>query len=309
VTSTELLTTTGVAILQSPSVAQGILATVAPGFSGSIPILADNLKHEIAHKACCFEIVPSSATDHDLLATLADVVKGAGTMHSVLHDDDAALERFLTYADRVLQIHPADIAIVSESQTAFGSGAFNVDDDNKSPVPFRDENQCGDQTANKAKSLRACTLRLSFPREIYRLRSAYPDQPRLAAGSTHSDSQPTSGLTLNLKTSAGREDDLPSFSREQLPMSQEAILLNVAETIHRRKIKLVGVAASDFPHLFHALLEQRTLADDFFKVEFGRDLTFQVPLLFLELFVELSKFSVGTCIVQGNRHGGAHLLH
>ncbi len=231
---------------------------LGPGFSGSIPLLSETLKQQIAGKACCFEIIPSSATDHDLLGMLRETVSGAGTVHSVLHDDDAALERFLNYANDILKIRPADIAIVSESETAFGSGEFNLDSapatpSARSPASARPapEKLCRFDTRDLASSLRACTLRLSFPREIYRLRSAYPDQPQLAAGSKGEENQPTSGLTLNLKTSTGREDDLPSFSGEQIPLSQEAIMLSIAETIHRRKIKMVGVAASDvFDTLF-----------------------------------------------------------
>jgi hypothetical protein len=226
---------------------------LGPGYSGSIPILAENLEHQIDGNACCFEVISSSATDHDLLCALHGSVYGAGTIHSVLHNDDASLERFLTYADRVLKVHPEEIAVVSESQTAFGSGEFTL----KSATPEH-FTPCTHKLDDEANSLRARALRLSFPREIYRLRSAYPDQARISAGSARSNAQPSSGLTLNLKTYAGREDDLPSFSREQLPMSQEALLLNIAETIHRRKIKMVGVAASD---IFDTLFVMRFLAE------------------------------------------------
>jgi hypothetical protein len=238
---------------------------LGPGFSGSIPLLSEALKRWIhSEAACCFEIIPSSATDHDLLATLGRAVRGAGTAHSVLHDDDAALERFLEYSDQVLKIPPTDVAVVSESQTAYGSGEFTPDEEKNAtsrdddpdstgrnhaqrPPPSQPprEKLCRYDTGDPKSTLRACTLRLNFPREIYRLRSAYPDPQRLSAGATRSDSAPTSGLTLDLRSSAGREDDIPSFSGQQLPLSQEAIMLSISDTIHRRKIRMVGVFASD----------------------------------------------------------------
>jgi len=152
------------------------------------------------------------------------------------------------------------VAILSESQTAFGSRDFVLDSaKSATSVAARSERQCWYDNPDAANtSLRDCVLRLSFPREIYRLRSAYPDAPRLAAGSVRADNPPASGLTLNLKIFAGREDDLPSFSREQLPLSQEAVMLSLAETIHRRKIKMVGVEASD---VFDSLFVMRFLQE------------------------------------------------
>lgn len=232
---------------------------LGPGFSGSIPVLSEVLKHQIAGNACCFEIIPSSATDHDLLSNLSKAVEGAGTVHSVLHDDDAALERFLVYARDSMKIRATDVAIVSESQTAFGSKEFLLNvAQSATPANAPPPRQCWYDNPDENSSLRDCTLRLNFPREIYRLRSAYPDAPHLAAGSARADNQPTSGLTLNLKTYAGRENDLPSFSREQLPLSQEAVMLSLAETIHRRKIKMVGVEASD---VFDSLFVMRFLQE------------------------------------------------
>ena len=215
---------------------------LGPGFSGSVPALAEAISHFDTTVRNRLEIIPSSATDHDLRDDLQKVAPGA--VHSVLHDDAAALERFLEYTDHDLHIRASDVAIVSESQTAYGSGILSRSD-------LSANSRCRDDDHDPTSTLRACTLRLSFPREIYRLRSAYPDQQHVAAGSAHPENAPTSGLALNLKSSAGREDDVPSYSRDQLPLSQEALMLSLAETIHRRKIKMVGVAASDvFDSLF-----------------------------------------------------------
>ena len=232
---------------------------LGPGFSGSIPVLSEVLKHQINGNACCFEIIPSSATDHDLLRNLSESVQGAGTVHSVLHDDDAALERFLLYARDALKIRATDVAILSESQTAFGSTEFVIDATKAATsAKAPSARQCWYDNPDSNNSLRDCTLRLNFPREIYRLRSAYPDAPRLGPGSSRTDNPPASGLTFNLKTFAGRENDLPSFSREQLPLSQEAVMLSLAETIHRRKIRMVGVEASD---VFDSLFVMRFLQE------------------------------------------------
>ncbi len=304
---------------------------LGPGFSGSIPLLAEALKRWIhSEAACCFEIIPSSATDHNLLQALGNAVGGAGTAHSVLHDDDAALERLLEYSDQFLKIPATDVAIVSESQTAYGSGEFTPDgvtddvsknnagdstgndrakDAASNPPP---EQLCRYDTGNQKSSLRACTLRLNFPREIYRLRSAYPDPQRISAGATHPQSPPASGLTLDLRSSAGREDDIPSFSGQQLPLSQEAIMLSISETIHRRKIKMVGVLASDVLDTLFVLRFLQEFSPDVRLFVLDSDLLFirAVDNLSLQGSLAVTDYPLSTAIQswQGDKQGDKRRL-
>jgi len=217
---------------------------LGPSFSGSIPALVQFLQR----RPELFDVIPSSATDNGLLLDLQSGMKDKGTVRSVLHDDATSLERFLTYAQDVLHIDPSQVAVISESQTAYGESVNPGSDKSQStglPGSAAKQNYCPDN------GLRFCVNGLSFPREIYRLRSAYPDPQHLAAGGAQPQNLPNSGLDMNLKLSPGGEDGVPSFSGEQLPLSQEAVMLSIADTIRQRKIKLAGVAATDvFDSLF-----------------------------------------------------------
>ena len=212
---------------------------VGPGFSGAIPSFIEVLNSghfwqapQPSVDAPFFDIVPSTATDPGLLRQLNGAINSfGGNVRAIVHDDETTLSRFQTYAHDYLKVEDREIALISESETAFGKR--------------------GQDTSLVSPSPPSHVLHMFFPREIYRLRSAYPDQAHPSAGSTQPSAPPAVGLPLNTQLVAGGEDDIPSFSHAELPQSQEAIMLAIAETIHRRKIKLVGVAASDiFDTLF-----------------------------------------------------------
>ena len=202
----------------------GSVKLLGPSFSGSIPALIDFVtpkSPELNHPR--FDIVTSSATDHALLSSLAKAVPSA---RSVVHDDAVALKAIAEYAKNTLGIPDTEIAVISESETAYGQGV------------------------NSSKNAAGFGRTFHFPREIYRLRTVYPDAQPISP-SQHPEAAPNPGLDFNLKMSPGGDDSVPSFSREELPLSQEAELLNVAESIHRNKIKLAGVLATDvFDTLF-----------------------------------------------------------
>jgi hypothetical protein len=227
---------------------------LGPSSSGSIPTLIDSLTSAREKHGYIFDVIPSSATNADLLDLLKQSVleqsvpiigptianptpcTSAPCIRTILHDDKTSFERFRKYAETSLNIHANEIALVGESETAFGGYAV-------APLTTSDPQM---QTQADPQP-----LQLFFPREIYRLRSSYPDLPRISAGSSPAQAAPTPGLPLNTRLTPGGDDDIPSFSRDELPQSQEAIMLSIAETIHRRNIKLVGVAATDiFDTLF-----------------------------------------------------------
>jgi hypothetical protein len=203
---------------------------LGPSSSGAIPSLIEELRKN-QDEARPFLVVPSTATDTDLLKKLLQ--NRFIAPHAVVYDDQVALRRFVKFAGDELATAPREIAILSESQTAYGSALQSLPPDG----PKNDN----DPTL----------LRLTFPREIYRLRSVYPDQATTSAPANGQVSPSVGGLPLNLRLAPGVDDDVPSFSRDELPISQESVLELIAETIHRRKIKMVGVAATDvFDTLF-----------------------------------------------------------
>src|ERR1035441_1056413 len=85
-------------------------------------------------------------------------------------------------------------------------------------------------------------LLLRYPRGIAGVRNSVEELPGLASPSQQSaGSYPQ--LPLNLRD-AGK-DSIPSFSRQQTPVSQEAVLIELAATLKREDIRYVGVTATE----------------------------------------------------------------
>lgn len=212
---------------------------LGPGFSGSAYPLAQTLRQRPASEE--FYLVSGSATNESALEWLNPEHRPAPAgepwvyFDSVLTNDEVAFASFRDYLHDELHIEYKEIALLSESGTEYGvgmSGAFKFSK--------HDPHEKGDYI-----------LSIRFPREISTLRSAYPDQSQSAAAKT--PAPPTTGLPLDLRQSLGNEDDIPPFSAGELPMSQEAVLMDVAATLRREKIKAVGISATDiFDMLFLA---------------------------------------------------------
>jgi hypothetical protein len=214
---------------------------LGPSFSGSVPAFLGFLQRRTE----TFDIIATSATDNGFLQQLREGVGTRGRVRTVLHDDSVALERFVIYAKDVLRVAPRDIAIISESQTAFGQFVAASSESPPGSHFSIPQDPCPDE------GLRFCVEHFSFPREIYRLRAVYPDQKHVSAANSQRSDVPGTGLEVNLKFAPGGEDGIPPFSAEQLPLSQEASLLAIATTLREHKTKLAGVAATDvFDSLF-----------------------------------------------------------
>jgi hypothetical protein len=86
-------------------------------------------------------------------------------------------------------------------------------------------------------------LHLKFPRGISHLRSAYEKNAIWGFGG----SSGANSVSLNLDFAEPREadDSVPTFAQQQLPVSQEASMGQVASTLEDRQIKAVLVSASD----------------------------------------------------------------
>ena len=84
---------------------------------------------------------------------------------------------------------------------------------------------------------------ISFPREISLLRNAQ------ATDSQTGTSAPSSGpfspyLHFSLKDYSA-QDSIPQFSRENTPLSQEAVLMTIARQLHRYRAQFIAIVASN----------------------------------------------------------------
>jgi hypothetical protein len=201
---------------------------LGPAYSGSLASFKDVLIS--GNRATqSFHVITPSATVEEALDHLRNVPNIR--FEQLVHGDAIALSRFLEYAENSLHLKKGEIGILSESGTAYGHVSSET-----APLPG---SQAGDELHN-----------FRFPRQISVLRNAYPDQPTPEGPA---NSSPSPILSLNLKQTLGKTDDVPPLSMGELPMSQDAVLQEIATQIRREKIKLVGIAATDiFDTLFLA---------------------------------------------------------
>jgi hypothetical protein len=132
--------------------------------------------------------------------------------------DQVLIERFVEYATGSsygsLGYENESIALVSEDETAYGSGK------EKAPVG----------------------LRLYFPREISQLRAAY--QKEVATGDSGT-AAPRDILPPYGDVSGDDDDSVTEFSAGQTVRSQEGVVQGLAAELRRHKIEFVIVRATD----------------------------------------------------------------
>ena len=107
-----------------------------------------------------------------------------------------------------------------------------------------DESRFGEITEQSTeKSECREILHLKFPRGISHLRSAY--QKNAIWGFGGSSNANSLSLSLDFEEPREADDSVPIFAQQQLPVSQEASMGQVASILENRQIKAVLVSASD----------------------------------------------------------------
>ena len=195
---------------------------VGPFFSGSAAsaiALSNNLKS----KGVTLDFVSGTLTNLAQAQALRDSVHFKQTLH-----DDQRAEGFLLdfLKDHGLTRNGGNVAILQEDETRYG----------------------GRPTAGeKPAEPRLPKVRyIKFPRELSRLRNAAADhvgtdssaQSQYAPGSTDP-------ISWNWKDASKDEDALPAYSGSQDALSQQSVLLAIADVIRQENIKYVGISATD----------------------------------------------------------------
>lgn len=209
----------------------------------------------LAGRQAKFEVISGSTTvKSEMDAFRHERGLGAGklTFSSVLQNDTFSKQRFLDYISRRWR-GPVASAFLSEGQTAYGGTiAQEILDSAAVQMSSAGGKMARDNISSNPLPSQEVTIR--FPREIARLRGAYP-QPVEPAAPTGFQSEGTLKAQLNLPLSVVVEgrDAVPVFSGPQLPVVQEAVLLDIANTLQQEDIRLAGIAATDvFDSLFLA---------------------------------------------------------
>jgi len=197
---------------------------VGPFFSGSVPSL--KLVDSTVQNQAALDFVSGTMTSKPLMADLRSTLRARGReFKQTLHDDQRAEEFVLGFLwQRGLTRDGSNVAILSEDQTQY----VGEDPRRFTGVPY--------------PKIR----RITFPRGVSRLRNAYPDSFGTAAYSAGQAVQlPEQRLPWNWKDTSKDNDSVPAFSGTQVPLSQEAIMYSISDTIRDENIRYVGIVATD----------------------------------------------------------------
>jgi hypothetical protein len=190
------------------------LAILGPCYSSS----AESLHDAIHRTNLRYRILSGCATvpvAWKLLNAHAD-----HPFYAMVRDDDQsgqALDKFLDQWQKL-----GRVALLSESGTLYGAFASN---------------------SRQSSDL----IKLIFPRGISWLRNAYQDLPAAAApGLPAGVVSPIARLLpFAISEPTYGDDKTPSLSAAQTPISQEAALLSIANTLRRERVRFVVITSTD----------------------------------------------------------------
>lgn len=233
-------------LLGEPGVASTLNLNAAPDcqpleiFSGSVS--GNQSANEFQSSLPTCPQVPISKRNPEKQAATASLAQSSDVgapirktpvfFRSFMQSDDLMLERFCSYLrTRQNHIDFAQLAIVSEDETAYGSGL--------KPGLSGASTGCTD-----------ATLKLFYPRDISALRGAYQTKSIFDSGaSTQPGDTQRRSLPTDLADPAGEvHDSIRSYGGNQTPLSQEAFLLQIVSALrdsHARYIILRGSNALD----------------------------------------------------------------
>ncbi len=129
------------------------------------------------------------------------------------------------------RISAVDAAYLTEDETAFG-GLFN-----------REPGKQDAEQKSQSQRVPNCDIPMyHYSRDVAHLRNAYREE----TGQTlPMRGMPLQGPAFTLQDPTTGEDSVPSFSREQTPQSQNAVVDQLASEFRRRGIRLVNLVATN----------------------------------------------------------------
>ena len=221
-------------IVQSTSIAASQpnfkIPVLGPSFSSSFSSLAKIMSRDNLTGKLRVVSGTASSTGAELLPK--------NTYQRTVHSVDDEFQMLVDQVTRKGE-DPPKIALLTESDTGLG-------------WHLSDPNMPGSRTNQERFIYR-------YPREISRLRNAYGDQElKAVVGAQQQAPSFQRILGFRLFDVATSADSTPIMATTQTPLSQDAVLEDIARSMERDQIKLAGVAATD---IFDALFIVRYLRD------------------------------------------------
>jgi hypothetical protein len=261
---------------------------VGPNFSGSLDLLASDIR-AITDRCpdTAFFVISGFATDYDAICRFKNVLPEVD-YESTVENDKRASELFFNYVSNQWRhwVKLGEIALLSEDETIHGDIPH---------IPKSDPHEW---------------LTLRYPREIARLRNA----ASLASSDvSKQDAASQIGVPLTLgdapRGPAIIPDTIETFSTQQSPASQEAVLLNIASTLRRDRAAYAGIITTDVRDALFLTRFLRTANPDTRIFTLNSDLLFlreaeTAPLVGTLSITEYPLFSRNQHWTQGQHGGG-----
>ncbi len=188
---------------------------IGPTFSGSALSLQLGLKKWLAqYPQDSIHILSGTATSPDNLTTL-DLPRGMGFKATI--NTDRSLNEVLDTVIARLGIEPSEVALLRESSTQYGQTLVDLSKD---------------------------FLIIPFPMSISSLRTEYQKVPAAQAAEPALPGAEAPRLPLDLLDPARPKEDFPVTSRLS-PLALDLMLDDLARTLNRRRIRMVGLLATD----------------------------------------------------------------
>ncbi len=202
----------------------GTIRIVGPSFSGSFMSLADTLNGD--KTGAKFRVMTGMATSLDAETEFKNRTQKKVEFGATVENSSLA---FCGAIDYLRRQWPAkeETAILAEDQTVYGQQTQSI--------PCLQHDVSGTEA----------WLLVRFPREIGQLRNSYEKEATSATSSSNGTSSTSPSLTFTLKSATPGEGNLPTFSKEQSPLSQEAVLLDLANALQREHVRYAVIIATD----------------------------------------------------------------
>ncbi len=241
----------------------------------SMAILFREMQSDVNSPLPPISIISGSASNPDAITEFNNTIgkNGPVTFQSLAHDDKRQLKPIICQLHRITGAKASEIGVIAETASGYGGLVERSSNGSNSAGRSPDiNNDCSGNNGNNPDSDGDCggpnpdsngdcsrnsnlnVLWLQFPRDMAPLRNAYQaTQDSLAAAKSKQANQlPQVNLPLSYGELETHERDyMPALSQGQTPVSQDAIMQQIAQTLRERKIKTVVLyATSALDNLF-----------------------------------------------------------
>ncbi len=198
----------------------GPVRILGPGFSGSFYSLTELIRDDQSRYT-------KAKQDYVIRSGTATSVPGANMLRDAASDFNSANESVadqqLHFCETLESLHvpPQNAAFLIEGESGYGN-AFTI-------------------AGSKGRAACQGVRLFRFPREISHLRNAYRD----VVAQTKDQNAPVPDINFSLKDADTGEDSVPVFSETQTPLSQNAVMQEIANEIRRNHIRMVEAGATN----------------------------------------------------------------